>query len=286
LLATTAAVFGVFLLLSFLIVRYSLQTRMLFPGADTQGTDEARFTPPPGAELVTLQTNGGDRVVALFCPARTADGTIDPDAARRPTLMYFYGNGMCLRDAVDHTLDRFAKLGVNLLLPDYVGYGLSGGDPGEAGCYATADACYEHLLTRRDIDPSRIVAVGRSLGGAVAIDLASRRKLAGVVAFSTFSRMKDMVHRFSPLIPTTLLLRHKFDSQDKIKRVTCPILLGHGRVDSMVPCEMSETLAAAATAPVTRLVVEDADHNDLFEIGEAQILAALRSFLANLPASR
>src|SRR5262249_28173683 len=83
--------------LGLLIVLTRFQSQMIFPGQATQGRPEARVQPPPGAELVTLTTPGGDRVVALFGPALTETGQhTRPDAASRPTALYFYGNGMCL----------------------------------------------------------------------------------------------------------------------------------------------------------------------------------------------
>jgi len=278
-LAVRLSVFCIILALGLLIVLYAFQTRMIFPGAATQGTAGAVVEPRAGTELVRLATARGDRVLALFGPALTAEGRPHPDAPQRPTLLYFYGNGSCLRDAADYDLPRFRRLGVNVLIPDYVGYGMSGGLPSETGCYETADAVYEHLRARRDVDPQKIVAVGRSLGGAVAIDLAARRRLAGLVVFSTFTRMTDMARRQFPILPVSLLLRHRFDSLSKIGRVTCPILIGHGRIDRVVPHGMAALLAAAAKTPVTAFSVDGADHNDLEMIDDDQVSGALRTFL-------
>ena len=260
----------------------AFQTRQIFPGSASQGTPGAAVVPRPGVELLVLKSGSGEHIAAAFGPALTEDGQPDPAAASRPTLLYFYGNGWCLRDAVEEDLDWFRRLGVNVLIPDYIGYGMSSGVPGEAGCYETADACLDHLRGRADLDPRRIVAVGRSLGGAVAIDLASRRPVAGLVAFCTFTRMVDMAKRRFPYLPASLLLNHRFESIAKISRVTCPILLGHGGKDRVVPAEMSAALAAAASAhaPVTTFTVHGADHNDFFAVGAALILDALRTFLA------
>ncbi|MFO0954075.1 MAG: alpha/beta hydrolase [Isosphaeraceae bacterium] len=256
--------------LGLILVLSLLQTRMIFPGAATQGLPEASFRPRPGTELLTLKTAQGDQVAALFAPALSADGQPLADAARRPTLLFFYGNGMCLRDTVE-LVERFRRLGANVLAPEYVGYGLSTGEPGEAGCYATADAAYDHLLTRRDIDPKRIIASGWSLGGAVAIDLASRKPVAGLAVFSTFTSMTDLGQTIMPWAPVGLLLKHRFESLKKLPSIGVPIVIGHGRQDSIVPQAMSEALAAAATAPVTRFTVGSADHNDFFDYGERPV---------------
>ena len=222
----------------------------------------------------------------MFGAALTEQGKPHPDAAHRPTIIYFYGNAMCLRHAVDPLANDdfgwFRKLGLNVLIPDYLGYGLSGGEASETGCYQTADACYAHLLSRKDIDPRKIIIAGRSLGGAVAIDLASRHGVAGLIAFSTFTSMTAMTHKQFPVAPT-VLLRHKFDSLAKIDRVTCPILLGHGSNDELVPSAMSRALAAAAKAPATLFVVEGAGHNDFpYQMGEKQVHDAVNAFVEKL----
>lgn len=273
--------FSLALLFGGLLVLYAFQTRMIFPGSSTQGTAEAVLIPQPGLELLRLTTAKGVAVAATFGAALTENGQPHPDAAKRPTLLYFYGNGWCMRWAVESDMEHFRRLGVNVLIPDYVGFGMSGGAPAESGCYETADACYDHLRRREDIDPEKLVAIGRSLGGAVAIDLASRRKVAGLVAFCTFTRMVAMAKKRFPLLPASLLLKHRFDSIDKIARVRCPILLGHGSLDQIVPAQMSAALALATAkgTPVTSFTVPGADHNDFYDIGEIQILDALRTFL-------
>ena len=233
-----------------LIVITSFQTRIIFPGQETQGQDYAQVRPRPGTELVRLKSRRGEPIVALFGPALTPEGRPHPDAAGRPTLIYFYGNAMCLNDATGH-FERFRRLGLNVIIPDYLGYGMSGGSASERGCQATSEAVYDYLVATRGIKPSRIVAAGWSLGGAVAVDLASRKPVAGLIIFSAFTSGVDMGRRLMPFFPVSLLLRHRFDSLHKIPQVECPILIGHGRRDRIVPFDMGQRLAAAAKGPVT-----------------------------------
>ncbi len=203
------------LLLVFLglqLVLFSFQDRMIFPGASTQGNSAATVRPRPGTELVRLVTKDGEKVTALFGPALTTAGRPDPQASHRPALIYFYGNGMCLAYA-ELEFERFRRLGLNVIIPDYVGYGMSEGRPSEKGCEATADAVYDYLVSTRGFEPERIISGGWSMGGAVAIDLASRRKVAGLIAFSTFTSGVDMARRLLPFVPVSLLLRHRFDSE-------------------------------------------------------------------------
>jgi pimeloyl-ACP methyl ester carboxylesterase len=267
--------------LGLLALLYSFQTRVIFPGASTQGQAFAEVQPGRDTELLTLTTARGERVIALFGPAMTVGGRIDPDAASRPTMIYFYGNAMCLSYAVSD-LDRFRRLGVNVLIPDYVGYGMSGGSPSEKGCQATADAAYDYLISTRRVDSKTIISAGWSLGGAVAIDLASRRQVGGLIVFSTFTSGVEMARGMLPFIPVSLLLRHRFDSVHKIAKVRCPTLIGHGRLDSLIPFRMGEKLAARAGGPITTLWIDQADHNDFFEVGGRRIDEAIARFVEGL----
>jgi fermentation-respiration switch protein FrsA (DUF1100 family) len=267
--------------LGLVAVLYSLQTRMIFPGSGTQGQPWAEVRPRPGTELVHLTTGRGERAVALYGPALLADGQGDPSAARRPTMIYFYGNAMCLNDAALF-LEQFRRMGTNVLIPEYIGYGMSSGSPSEQGCQATALAAYDYLVSTRKVEPKRIIAAGWSLGGAVAIDLASRREVGGLIAFSSFTSAVAMAQRVMPLIPASLLLRHRFESIDKIARITCPILIGHGRLDPIIPFAMGKELAAKAKGPVTTLWIENAQHNDFFEVGGERIEHAIAKFAAAL----
>jgi fermentation-respiration switch protein FrsA (DUF1100 family) len=161
----------------------------------------------------------------------------------------------------DPEFDRFRRLGLNVIIPDYVGYGMSEGRPSEKGCQATAEAVYNHLVSTRGFEPERIISSGWSLGGAVAIDLASRRKVAGLVVFSTFTSGVDMARRLLPFAPVSLLLRHRFDSEHKIAKIQCPTLIGHGREDRVVPFWMGEKLAKVAAGPVTTVWIDGGDHD-------------------------
>ena len=109
-----------------------------------------------------------------------------------------------------------------MLIPEFVGYGMSGGSPSERGCQDTADAAYEYLVETRGIEPERIVVGGWSLGGAVAVDLASRTPVAGLIMFSSFTSGVDMAHRIVPFLPVSLLLRHRFDNIGKIRQRHLP----------------------------------------------------------------
>ena len=262
--------------LGLLVLLYLGQEWLMFPGKTNQGTKYAHVKPGEGEELLTLPTPAGDTVAALFGKALTPDGKIRPDARQCPTLIYFYGNGMCLQDAL-YEFGEYRRLGVNMIVPDYLGYGLSSGTPSEQGCYAAADAVYEHLHLRTDIDQKKIVALGRSLGSGVAVDLAARKPLAGLITFSAYTSMVEMGKTSYPVVPVSLLLKHRFESIGKIQQVTCPILFGHGKRDDVIPYTMTHELAQKAKAPVTEFYVDHLGHNDFW--GETTI-HPLQKFLS------
>src|SRR5262245_7646962 len=212
-------------LIGVLGVLYTLQDRIIFPGTSTQGRPEASIRPRPGAELLKLSTQKGEMVTALYGPSLLADGRPDPQARSRPALLYFYGNAMCLAYS-EPEFDRFRRLGLNVIIPDYLGYGLSSGKPSEIGCRQTGEAALAALQSRGFPD-SRIIVGGWSLGGAVAIDLASRYPVGGLIAFSTFTSTQDMSGRLFPVALPQFLFVHRFESLKKMPLIACPVLLGH-----------------------------------------------------------
>ncbi len=255
-----------------------LQTRLIFIGASTQNTPDAVVEPPPLSELVHLQAAGATPITGLF--GRSVEGA--SATARRPTVLFFYGNAMCMKDALANFHD-FRRAGANVMIVDYEGFGMSGGKPSEQGCYATAEAAYQYLLTRTDIDRHNLVPAGWSLGAAVAIDLAAKHAkdhtLSGVMTFSAFTSMVDTAQHHYPIFPISLMLMHRFDSLSKMPAINVPLLMVHGRLDDIVPYAMHARLRAAATAPVTDLTLDHAAHNDLFDADEATLQPAIEKFL-------
>ena len=108
--------------------------------------------------------------------------------------------------------------------------------------------------------------------------------MAGLIAFSTFTSGSTWPTGSCPILPASLLLRHRFESIRKIPGITCPILIGHGRADRMVPFDMGTRLAKAARAPVTTLWIDEADHNDFFDVEGVRIDEAMLRFLKGLDA--
>ncbi|MGD0388976.1 MAG: alpha/beta hydrolase [Tepidisphaeraceae bacterium] len=209
------------------LVIFAIQDSLIFPGASTQGQRDAILTQGHGYELLSLHTAGGTPIAALFGKALQSDGQPLADVRHRPTVIFFYGNGSCMAHSTD-VFNHVRRLGVNIIIPEFEGYGMSAGKPSEKGCYAAADTAYDYVLSRGDIDAKKIVPVGWSLGAAAAMDLASRRPVAGLVTISAFTSLRDMAHQTIPWLPTSLLLKYRFDNVGKLAGISCPILIIHG----------------------------------------------------------
>jgi pimeloyl-ACP methyl ester carboxylesterase len=224
-----------------------LALNIVFPGSRSQGQTDAIVRPPPGCELLKLQASDGTRIAALFAKDRSSR-----NLATQSTVLFFYGNGMCMAKSLT-IFNRLRDLGFNVLMPDYEGYGMSGGPPTEPGCYDAADAVYDWASKQKNVNPNRIIAAGWSLGAAVAIDLASRRPVAGLATFSAFTSMDDMAAvllQTRGILPiAAILLDCRFDNLAKIPLVTCPIFwpTDHRTSWSRPPCSIS--LPAPPKAP-------------------------------------
>jgi hypothetical protein len=164
------------------------------------------------------------------------------------TLLYCHGNAGNISHRVP-TIAELSRLGLNILIFDYRGYGRSEGAPSEKGLYMDARAAYEYLIGREDIDPGRIAILGKSLGASVAIDLASRVEAACLIADGGFSSAGDMAGRIFPFLPARRFISVGFDSEAKIKDIRIPKLIIHSRDDELVPFDLGEKLYRAAADP-------------------------------------
>src|SRR4051794_38574888 len=131
----------------------TLQTLMIFPGASSQGQETAILPPSSDYELRTLTSPTEQKITALFGPALTPSGAPHPAASSLPTILWFYGNGMCLADC-SFEFDALRRLGNNVCIPEFLGYGMSEGKPSESSVYDTPPPAWNHLLQRPDIDKS------------------------------------------------------------------------------------------------------------------------------------
>jgi fermentation-respiration switch protein FrsA (DUF1100 family) len=165
-----------------------------------------------------------------------------------------------------------------VFIVDYRGYGRSEGRPSEEGLYTDARAAWRYLVEERGIAPARIVIFGKSLGGAVAVELATQVKPAGVILESSFTSVPDMAARHFPFVPKALI-RTKMNSAGKIARIRAPKLHIHSPADEVVPYELGRELFDAAADPKRFHRVEGAGHNETYLVGGSGYFAAIRDFM-------
>jgi hypothetical protein len=223
----------------------------------------SRDPDPPG--VFGIRTGDGALISALY---------LKNDSARF-TVLFSYGNASSLGNSYEF-LQWLHSQGFSVFGYDYRGYGRSGGKPSERALYMDIDAVYGYLTDSLKVPPDRIIAFGQSLGGAVAVDLASRRKLGGLIVESSF------VSTFRVMTRVPLLPFDKFNSIRKIGRVRCPVLVIHGDSDRTIPLWHGQALFRAAPFPKKLLVVPGGEHNYVPEEYSEAYEKALRVFAASL----
>ncbi|MHC5112044.1 MAG: alpha/beta hydrolase [Planctomycetota bacterium] len=189
-------------------------------------------------EDVFLTTADGVRIHGWFVPRQDASHT----------MLMFHGNAGNITHRLV-SIRELHRLGFNVLMIDYRGYGRSEGAPSEQGLYLDADVALKHLVEDREIVPETIIFYGRSLGGAVSVELATRHRPAAMVLECTFTRLADVAQLHYPLLPVGLMLTHRFESIDRIDKVNCPVLIFHGSDDGLIPAALGRRLYEAAAPP-------------------------------------
>jgi fermentation-respiration switch protein FrsA (DUF1100 family) len=169
--------------------------------------------------------------------------------------------------------------GLNVLLTDYRGYGGNPGSPTEEGLADDARAAHAYVLSRPDVDATRIVYFGESLGAAVALRLAVEHPPSALVLRSPFASMTLVGQHHYPLLPVRLLLRDRFPSIERAPRLRCPVLIIAGTLDTIIPIGHTRRLYDAITAPKTFLEI-DADHNDHAFLDGDQMIQAIVRFVS------
>ncbi len=203
--------------------------------------EDAWFTSPDGLRLHGWYAGRDDpRAVVLFCHGNAGNVT-----HRAETL---------------HTLSEF--VGASVLLFDYRGYGHSQGKPNEQGILADARAARAWLAEREGIAESEVVVIGRSVGGAVAVDLAAGDGARALVLESTFTSVPDLAAHHYPWLPVRLMMRTRLDSLAKIGDYHGPLLQSHGDADTIVPDSYGRRLFEAANEPKQFFRIPGGDHND------------------------
>jgi len=205
---------------------------------------------PPGAREVWLAAEDGTELHGLWWD----------EPADRPAILFLHGNA---QEVYSWSLVRedLAAPGCRMLLIDYRGYGKSAGEPHEAGLYMDGRAALS-WLAGQDVPESDIVVFGKSLGGAVACEIARGADLAGLVLESTFTSLASVARTLFPFA-RSIDVKGAYDSISKLPEISCPVLVIHGEVDTLIPFDEGMRLFEAAGEPRRLFAVRGAGHNDV-----------------------
>jgi fermentation-respiration switch protein FrsA (DUF1100 family) len=234
----------------------------------TQGVDLHPDDLRIDAREVWLDTEDGVRIHAFFLP-----GAPDRDRA----ILFLHGNAGNASHRLPYAAEM-ARLGSDVLLLDYRGYGRSQGTPSEAGVYSDARAGFAYLTAERGLPSRRVVLFGESLGGAVAIDLAAKRELGGVIVSSTFTSLADMGWSMAGPFGRWLA-GDGFDSLSKVATLRAPLLAFHGDRDELVSIDLGRRLFEGAPEPKEFHPIRGAGHNDTIAVAGRHYFAAIARFL-------
>jgi fermentation-respiration switch protein FrsA (DUF1100 family) len=260
----------VLVLLALLLVIWAQQRRLIyFPFGRVPDPGTAGLA---GAVPVTFPTSDGLTLQGWFL-TRT-------DAPRFTVIVF---NGNAGNRAFRAPLaDALAGRDLAVLLFDYRGFGGNPGTPTEAGLKRDARAARSYAIGRREVDATRLVYFGESLGSAIAVELATEFAPAALVLRSPFTSLTDVGQHHYPFLPVRWLLRDRYPTIDRIADARAPLLVIAGDADGIVPFDQSRRLYEAARHPKSLLVVRRADHNDDVLLAGREMIDGIVSFLGSL----
>lgn len=250
--------------------RWFEHNQVYFPFSSFQETGAALGRP---WEDVSFEAADGTKLNGWFFPSDTNS----PRA--RWAVLLCHGNAGNISHRLEY-YDLLLRLGVSVFAFDYRGYGRSRGSPSEEGTYQDAEAAYGWLRDR-SFEPPAIIALGESLGGAVASELALRVPLGGVILVSTFTSIPAVGAELFPWLPVRRLCTIQYDTLSKLPRLKVPVLILHSRSDTIIGYHHAERNFASANEPKVFCEIQG-DHNDTLEAGLEHCRKGIDQFLASL----
>jgi len=258
---TVTAIYLIIVMATFL-----LQEKLIFHPEELP--QSFHFNLDNNTEEVFLKTSDGETINGLFFNNQSKE-----------TILYFHGNAGSLKDWQYVSTD-FTSADYNLLIIDYRGYGKSSGSITEEGLYLDAEAALQYLTEKKNIDLGEIIIYGRSIGTGVATELATIHTTKGLILESPFSSLKKLANQKMPFLLPSLFLQFHFDSKNKMKDISCPILFIHGGSDSLIPSSHTEQLFSSFSGKKEKVIIPYGGHNDLstFETYHSTIRETLPRF--------
>jgi len=193
-------------------------------------------------EDLTLQTVDNEKINAWYIPTNKSN------TESTKTVLFFHGNAGNISHRLE-TIKIYNNLGLDFLIFDYRGFGVSTGKPSEQGTCLDADTVWKYLIEERKLEPKDIIIAGRSLGGGVAAELAKKVHPVMLILESTFTSMTEVSAKHYPFMPTGLIVKHEYKINLKLKDIHCPIVFAHSKNDEVIPYEHSQRNFATANEP-------------------------------------
>ena len=258
------------------VLAFAFQDQLLF-----QPSSRLLATPDDAGmayDTVRLETDDGETLHGWWIPAADVSRETSPGESVKQTLLFFHGNAGNISGRLE-SVQQFHRLGLNVLIVDYRGYGQSTGSPSEEGIYRDAETCWHYLTHKREIPSEEIVVFGRSMGGGAATWLASRHPPGAVILESVFTNVPDIgAHHYS-FLPVRALATNQFDNESRVGEIDVPKLHIHSRDDRVVPFKLGRQVYEAAAEPKQFLEIQGG-HNDGFLVSAEEYLRTIDAFLS------
>ena len=250
---------------------------------------EDSFIFHPSAEIVQTPRQAGLQFQDLYFT--TADGVrlngwFIPHRDARATLVWFHGNAGNISHRVENIKLLHDKVKINIFIFDYRGYGRSAGSVSEEGTYRDGAAALDYVSQQLGVEAKNLIIFGRSLGAAVAAEMALRFACRGLILETPFTSIRDMAQTVFPALPIGALLQTRFDVLEKVAKVKVPLLVLHGDRDDLVPYEHGKKVFAAARAPKEFYTINGAKHNDTYLVGGDAYFERLRGFIETVQSNQ
>jgi fermentation-respiration switch protein FrsA (DUF1100 family) len=266
------------LLLTVLLLRLFEDRMIFFPNVYAAGDWDVQGM-GLNFEDVFFTTSDGVRIHGWWAAAQK---DADQGAEAPFTILYFHGNAGNLTNRIENIV-FLQQLPANVFAIDYRSYGKSEGPfPSEQGVYRDALAAYDYLVSEKGIPPEKIVVLGQSLGTVVAVEVASKQKVAGLILEAGFPSAARAAQLVMPVPGVQHLVRSRFDSAEKLKEIHVPVLVAHCTADPILPFSLGEELFAAANQPKTFLPYDAACHEPLYPSDPEDYAAQLQKFLGSV----
>jgi fermentation-respiration switch protein FrsA (DUF1100 family) len=261
---------------------FLLQSRLVyFPEAELIGTPQEIGL---AYRDVEFRADDGVELHGWLVPASDGDTTTTGEEANvvsgTPVVLFCHGNAGNISGRLS-LIQIMNGLGLSVFIFDYRGYGRSQGSPSESGTYLDAHAAWRHLTETEGLPPDRILLWGRSIGGAVAIELAGRVNPRALIVDSSFTSAVDLGAQVYRWLPVRLLARIRYDSSSRVGSLSMPKLFIHSRSDSVVPFAMGRRLFAEASEPKEFLEIRG-EHNDGFLVSQGEYRDGVGEFLSGI----